>query len=117
MFNININKTDYIVYDEGEYNFIGKVNHGIISLPNYYDLTVAGDGYIKITNNRPIVLPADSAINYDKFTNQCFAGFGEKIDEETYNILYEKFLSSKPNDEYYQRKEKILNDIKSLKLQ
>ncbi len=117
MFNININETEYIVYDEGEYNFIGKVDYGIISLPNYYDLTVSGDGYIKITNNKSVILPVDSTINYDKFTNQYFAGFGEKIDEETYNLLYEFFLSNKPNDEYYRRKEKILSDIKSLKLQ
>lgn len=115
MFNITINETDYIVYKEKEHNFVSKVNNGIINLPNYYDLTLAGNGYIKITNNKPIILPSDNVINYDKITGKYFIIFGEEIDEATYNILYEEYLLNYKNDECYQRKEKIFNDIKTLK--
>ncbi len=115
MFNITINETDYIVYKEKEHNFIGKVNNNVINLPNYYDLTLAGNGYIKITNNKPIILPSDNVINYDKITGKYFIIFGEEIDEATYNILYEEYLLNYKNDEHYQRKEKIFNDIKTLK--
>lgn len=116
MFNIKIKEKKYIVYGENEYNFIYKDKVVMIGIPNFFDLNVENSGYLRITNNEPIIFALDDLINFNHTINDVLR-LGYPIDINMYNILYEKHLEdAKENlDEIVTKKKEIENDLNYVK--
>ncbi len=116
MFKIKIKEKKYTVYGEYEYNFICRNKVVMIGIPNFYDLKVENNGYLRITNNEPIIFPLDDLINLNCTINEVIK-LGYPIDINMYNILYEKHLEdAKVNlDEINTKKMEIENDLNYVK--
>ncbi len=114
MFNIKIKENIYTVYGENEFNFIYKNNVIMIGIPNYYNLNIENNGYLRITNNEPIIFPSDDLIKYN--INEAI-GIGYPIDINMYNILYKKYLEdTKGNlNKFDIQKKEIENDLNYIK--
>lgn len=114
MFNIKIKENIYTVYGENEFNFIYKNNVIMIGIPNYYNLNIENNGYLRITNNEPIIFPSDDLIKYN--INEAI-GIGYPIDINMYNILYKKYLEdTKGNlNKFDIQKKEIEDDLNYIK--
>lgn len=114
MFNIKIKENIYTVYGENEFNFIYKNNVVMIGIPNYYNLNIENNGYLRITNNEPIIFPSDDLIKYN--INEAI-GIGYPIDINMYNILYKKYLEdTKGNlNKFDIQKKEIEDDLNYIK--
>lgn len=103
-------ETQYIVYGEGEFNFISNINNPtVIPCPNYFELESMSSQYpaFKITNLTPFIVPQKNFIQKDKFSDSLHINLFDTypLELEEYEILYKAYLAQmeqNPTHEFIQ---------------